>query len=70
MSVSIRKTDGRGRLVLPDDFANQTVIVERVDSNELRLRKKPSLAELLSRITPENTHTEVDAGRPVGREAL
>ncbi|WP_295436126.1 AbrB/MazE/SpoVT family DNA-binding domain-containing protein [uncultured Thiodictyon sp.] len=28
------------------------------------------LAELLSGITPENRHAEVDFGTPVGREAL
>jgi antitoxin MazE len=28
------------------------------------------LAELLAGITPENLHTEIDFGRPLGKEAL
>lgn len=31
-------------------------------------RKVPSLEELVSRITPENRHAEVDFGRPEGNE--
>jgi antitoxin MazE len=30
---------------------------------------KPSLKELLSKVTPENLHGEVETGRPVGKEA-
>ena len=30
----------------------------------------PDLQSLIDCITPENVHTEVDFGRPVGREAL
>jgi antitoxin MazE len=36
---------------------------------ELRTRKrKPKLAALLAKITPENRHEEVDWGAPAGRE--
>jgi antitoxin MazE len=31
-------------------------------------RRRYSLEELLSRITPENTHGEVNTGNPAGRE--
>lgn len=31
-------------------------------------RKEYSLAELLSKITPENLHDEADFGKPVGKE--
>ena len=31
-------------------------------------RKKYTLAEMLSRVTPENLHSEVDLGPPAGRE--
>ena len=33
------------------------------------VRKKPVLKDLLSRISPENIHEEVDWGKPRGREA-
>jgi antitoxin MazE len=32
-------------------------------------RKEYTLSELLKGITPENSHDEVDFGRPVGKEA-
>ena len=56
--------------LLPDDFANETVVIERVGPNELRLRKKKSLAQLIAGITPENLHGEWDTGPGVGQEAL
>jgi antitoxin MazE len=37
----------------------------------VRIRKpkrKPTLKELVSRITPENRHSETDWGEPVGKE--
>lgn len=33
-------------------------------------RPEHDLDELVSRITPENRHAEIDLGRPVGREGL
>ena len=30
--------------------------------------KRPTLAELVAKITPENRHDETDWGRPVGKE--
>jgi antitoxin component of MazEF toxin-antitoxin module len=66
----IRKADQRARILLPKDFANQTVVVERVGPNELRLRKKKTLAQLVAGITPENLHGEWDTGPPVGREVV
>jgi antitoxin component of MazEF toxin-antitoxin module len=70
MVVSTRKVDGRSRVVLPDDFANETVVIERVGSGELRLRKKKTLSQLVAGITPENLHGEWDTGPAVGREVL
>jgi antitoxin component of MazEF toxin-antitoxin module len=70
MFVATRKADRRARIVLPEDFANATVVVERIGANELRLRKKKSLKELLARVTPENIHAAIDTGPAVGREAL
>lgn len=72
-----RRVDARGRVRLPSDFANQTVIVERVSENEVRVRKarvarkrKYRLKELMAQITDENIHRFADAGPLVGNEAL
>ena len=62
MVVGDRKVDRRARIVLPGDFANETVVIERVGPNELRLRKKKTLAQLLAGVTPENLHGEWDTG--------
>lgn len=70
MVIATRKTDRRARVVLPEDFANETVVIERVGANELRIRKKKTLAQLVAGITPENLHGEWDTGSPVGREVL
>jgi antitoxin component of MazEF toxin-antitoxin module len=70
MGVDTRKADQRARIVLPGDFANETVVIERVGPNELRLRKKKSLAQLLAGVTPENLHGEWDTGPAVGAEVL
>ena len=69
MLVATRKADQWARLVLPDDFANETVVIERIDANELRLRKKKTLAQLVAGITPENLHGKWDTGPDVGKEA-
>ncbi len=70
MVIATRKADRRARVVLPDDFANQVVVIERIGDNELRLRKKKTLAQLVAGITPENLHGEWDTGPSVGREVL
>lgn len=70
MVVVTRKADRRARIVLPDDFANEMVVVERVGANELRLRKKKTLSQLVAGITPENCHSEWDTGPAVGGEVL
>jgi antitoxin component of MazEF toxin-antitoxin module len=54
--------------MLPDDFANETVVIERINANELRLRKKKTLAQLVAAITPENLHGEWDTGPDLGKE--
>jgi len=70
MVVGTRKADRRARIVLPGDFANENIVIERVGPNELRLRKKKTLAQLLAGITPENLHGEWDTGPALGKEAL
>jgi hypothetical protein len=70
MTFITRQADSRARIVLPDDFANETVVIERVGDNELRLRKKKSLARLVADIRPQNLHGEWDTGPAVGGEVL
>jgi antitoxin component of MazEF toxin-antitoxin module len=71
-----RKTDAKGRVTLPADFANCLVTLERRGA-ELVIRKAKKTAgrrytfrELMDRVTPDNLHAEISTGRPVGREAL
>jgi antitoxin component of MazEF toxin-antitoxin module len=70
MLEATRKADRRARLILPKDFANETIVIERIGRNELRLRKKKTLARLVDGITAENLHGEWYTGANVGREAL
>jgi antitoxin component of MazEF toxin-antitoxin module len=70
------KTDERGRLTLPSDFAGCVVTVER-HGDELRVRKaqaapgrRYSFKQLMAGVTPENIHAEISTGPPVRREAL
>jgi antitoxin component of MazEF toxin-antitoxin module len=76
MSVLTSKTDRQARLILPSDFANCLVTVERV-GEELRVRKtqtskvhRYSFKELIAGVTPENIHPEIETGPAVGSEAL
>ena len=46
------------------DEADDGIIIKPVGKKEYSLR------ELVSRITPQNRHCEVDFGRPVGKELL
>ncbi len=76
MAVTTRKVDGRSRVVLPDGFAGRSVVVEQVAPDEVRIklkkapRPRPSVKELVARMTDKNRHTLVDLGPPVGGEAL
>jgi hypothetical protein len=76
MSMMTRRTDQRGRLTLPRDFAGCLVKVERV-GEELRIRKvqrgaarRYSFKQLMAGVTPDNLHGEVETGPPVGGEVL
>jgi hypothetical protein len=46
MAIHTRMTDAKGRVSLPRDFANATVIIEHLSETELRIRK--------ARIVPED----------------
>jgi hypothetical protein len=76
MGMLTRKTDVKGRLTLPADFANSWVTVERV-GDELRVRKARSVVarrysfkQLMAGMTAKNIHPPVDTGPSVGSEAL
>jgi hypothetical protein len=76
MTVLTRKTDGKGRLTLPSDFAGCLVTVERV-GDELRIRKahqvvarRYSFKQLMAGVTTENLHAEIRTDPAVGGEAL
>jgi hypothetical protein len=45
MKSETRTTDSKGRLVLPKEFANATVIVDRVNDMEIRVRRAKVIAE-------------------------
>jgi hypothetical protein len=71
-----RKTDEKGRVTLPGDYASCLVTIER-RGDELRVRKVRAVAarrysfkELMAGVTAENIHAEVPTGPAVGREAL
>jgi antitoxin component of MazEF toxin-antitoxin module len=76
MAPLTRKVDTKGRVVLPEEFAGQTVKLEVVGEGHVSVRiakpprKRPSLNELLSRITKKNRPEPVEFGAPVGDELL
>jgi hypothetical protein len=70
--IVTRKADKKARVTLFADFAGASVVIERVNSVEVRIRKKGgrfSLSELLAGVTPENIHAEIQTGPSVGKEA-
>jgi hypothetical protein len=76
MNILTLKTDSKGRLTLPSDFASCLVTVER-QGDEIRVRKvdrlparRYSFKQLMAGVTEENIHAEVKTGPPVGGEAL
>ncbi len=76
MRILTRKTDQKGRLQLPGDFADCLVTVERV-GEELRVRKlrqvaarRYSFKHLMAGVTAKNIHPEIQTGPAVGSEAL
>ncbi len=44
-SSEVRTVDSKGRLLLPKEFANATVTVERLSDTEIRIRKAVVIAE-------------------------
>jgi hypothetical protein len=76
METMTRKTDAKARLVLPADFADSLVTIQRV-GDELRVRKarqvvarRYTFKQLMAGVTAKNIHPPVDTGARVGGEAL
>jgi antitoxin component of MazEF toxin-antitoxin module len=76
MSILTQKTDPKGRLQLPSDFADCLVAVER-NGDELRIRKvrqvttrRYSFKQLMVGVTPQNIHAEIQTDPAAGGEAL
>jgi len=80
MRVRVRKWGNRLAMRIPKPLAEDADVSEgaeldlvvsegRLMATPLR-RRRASLRQLLSRVTRSNLHGEVDAGPPVGREAL
>lgn len=73
MAKTEQLLDASGTLVLKN-LANQNVVIEWVNQNEVRIRKMPKksaktrLDDLVAGITDENRHGETDWGAPVGKE--
>ena len=80
MRVRLQKWGNSLALRIPKPFAGDADVSEGAELDlvvsEGRLvatpvrGRRPSLRQLLSRVTPKNLHGEVDSGLPVGREAL
>lgn len=75
ITTKTRKADKKARVVLFEDFAGATVVVKRLNADEVSVRKikkgrRFTLAELLAGVTPENLHAEVQTGHAVGKEVL
>ena len=54
MAIHTRTTDAKGRVSLPKDFANATVIIEHLSETELRIRKARIVLEDELRFREEN----------------
>lgn len=75
MEPRVQKWGNSLAIRIPKPLAQQLGLTEgtpvEVEADNHRIvirRKRYTLEELLSRVTPENLHGEVDTGLPVGRE--
>jgi hypothetical protein len=63
MTTETRTTDAKGRLSLPKEFANATVVIERVSDTELRIRKARVIPEDEVKFVEETTTVLSDRDR-------
>ncbi len=79
MSTKMQKWGNSLAVRIPDDVVEDAgfvpgteVTVKNVRNTvviaPVRAKKRPTLAELVSRITPETLHKETDWGKPMGKE--
>jgi len=76
MEAKIQKWGNSLAVRIPKTIAQQSELYEgaevslKIDknSNLTLVKKKLSLKELLSKITPGNLHEEISTGNPVGKE--
>lgn len=80
MSTKVQKWGNSLAVRIPDDVVEdmglipgKEVTVRKVRNTVVitpaRAKKRPTLEELVARITPENRHGETDWGKPMGKEA-
>ncbi len=71
MTAQVRKWGNSLAIRIPSHIAEQLSIKQgseiemRIEEQEIRLvpmKKKPTLEELLAKVTPENRHEEIDFG--------
>ncbi len=78
MRVAIHKRGDQLAVLIPPEVAAESrlqpgaILDLSVQGEQIVLKpvRRLSLSELVSRISPENLHEEVDFGPPVGRELL
>ncbi len=82
MNTTIKKWGNSLALRIPKSYAKEIKLEEgaavnmKIEENKIvisanRKRKKSySLAKLLSKVTPENLHKEIDISSPVGKEVF
>jgi len=78
MQARVQKWGNSLAVRIPSSFAAQSQLEHNspveilMEENNIVIRPvgkpKPSLAQLLDAVTPQNIHSEVDPGKPLGRE--
>lgn len=74
MVIHLSKWGNSLGMRIPRSFAQSLGLKEgsaldiNLERDRLVIRKGETLESLLSQITPENIHSEIDKGEPVGKE--
>ncbi|WP_407703067.1 AbrB/MazE/SpoVT family DNA-binding domain-containing protein [Virgibacillus tibetensis] len=77
VTTKIQKWGNSLAVRIPSNIADEIKITQgsdvelRIENQELKIvpaKKKPTLEELMAKITPENRHGEIDWGKPEGDE--
>lgn len=78
MSTKVQKWGNSLAVRIPDDVVEDAGLVPGTEVTVRKVRdtvviaplrkKRPTLAELVAKITPENRHEAVDWGEPMGKE--